>query len=73
MNKLTRRTAPSVLTLTRWRERQGLSTYEAAELLGISQSTYSRTERGKQHLRGRLAKQVSERTGVPVAVLVGAN
>ena len=55
-----------------WREAQRLSQAEAAEVLEISQSLYSKLERGRHFVKGSLAKRLVEKTGVPLAVVVGA-
>ena len=54
-----------------WREAKRLSQTDAAKLLGISQSTYSRMERGVKFLRGPIAKRIMEQTGVSLEKLVG--
>lgn len=59
-------------TLAAWRESWGLSQAEAARLLAISQTRYSRLERGTQPASGKLAKRVRHLTGVPLDILVGA-
>lgn len=69
---MTQRSTRAYPNLKTWRAAKHLSTYKAADLLGISQSTYSRLERGKQAVRGPLAKRITERAGVPLEVLVGA-
>lgn len=58
--------------LATWRDAKGLSQQEAASLLGISQTFYSRLERRIQSARGKQAKQIMDKTGVPLEVLVGA-
>jgi len=59
-------------TLKLWREDRGWSQVEAAEYLGMTQSMYSRLERGTHPAWGKRAKVVHEKTGVPVDVLAGA-
>lgn len=58
--------------LATWRAAQGLSQHAAARKLGISQTYYSRLERGVQAARGPVAKRLMAATGVPLEVLVGA-
>lgn len=57
-------------TLKAWRG--GRSQADAAEMLGMSQPHYSRLERGTHVTTGPNAKRISDKTGVPIAVLVGA-
>lgn len=59
-------------TLKAWREAANLNQRDAARLLGISQTYYGRLERGVQSARGKKAKAFTQKTGVPVEVLVGA-
>jgi transcriptional regulator with XRE-family HTH domain len=58
--------------LKAWRDDMELSQAEAAEMLGLSQKSYSRFERGQRFARGPIAKRLVKRTGVPLEVLVGA-
>lgn len=58
--------------LATWREAQRLSQHKAAEFLGISQTYYGRLERRLQAARGKRAKEIMAKTGVPLEVLVGA-
>lgn len=58
--------------LATWRDAHGLSQHEAADLLGISQTYYGRLERRIQAARGKRAKEIMAKTGVPLEVLVGA-
>lgn len=69
MNKVITRPYPNLKT---WRTAMGLSQEQASTLLGISQTYYSRLERHGSAARGPLAKRLSEQTGVPIEVLVGA-
>lgn len=64
-----KRTFPNLKT---WRAHYGLSQREAAKALDISQTQYSRLERGTQAIKGPLAKTIRERTCVPLETLVGA-
>lgn len=63
-----KRPYPSLKT---WRHEQRLNQDEAAELLLISQPYYSRVERQKQSPNPRLAKAISEVTGVPLENILG--
>lgn len=58
--------------LATWRTAKGLNQRQAAEYLGISQTYYSRLERGVQAARGQQAKAIMQKTGVPLEILVGA-
>ncbi len=59
------------VSLKEWRDAQGLSQAEAAELLEISQKSYSRFETGQRYVKGPLAARLVARTGVSLGVLVG--
>lgn len=59
--------------LESWRKARRLTQREAAEFLGISHRAYQRFEYGERTMRGALAKQVMEKTGVPLETLVGAD
>lgn len=69
MKRTTSRPYPNLAT---WRAAQNLSQHDAALRLGISQTYYSRLERGIQAARGSVAKRLMAETGVPLEVLVGA-
>lgn len=57
--------------LKTWRSANTLNQREAARKLGISQGFYSRLETGFQPAHARTAKTISERTGVPIEILLG--
>jgi len=57
--------------LATWRAAHGLNTREAAAVLGMSQSRYSRLERGVATAMGPVAKRVMVTTGVPIEILAG--
>lgn len=57
--------------LTAWRTKLNLNQREAAQLLGMSQSKYSRIERGLHTPVRAIAKRIIAKTGVPLEVLVG--
>lgn len=63
---------PPYPTLKAWRDEKGLSQMEASRVLEISQTAYSRLERGVNFTRGKRAKAIWRQTGVPIEVLVGA-
>lgn len=69
MNRVTTRSYPDLLT---WRSAEHLTQLQAAELLNISLTYYSRLERGVQVARGKRAKTIMAITGVPLEILVGA-
>jgi transcriptional regulator with XRE-family HTH domain len=62
------RAFPNLMT---WRKTHKLNQHEAAKELGLTQSSYSRLERGvKIPVRDDL-KRIVDLTGVPIEVLVG--
>ncbi|HXU05232.1 MAG TPA: helix-turn-helix transcriptional regulator [Polyangia bacterium] len=63
-----RRPYPSLLA---WRTAQGLSQRDAADRLGMTQTSYSRAELGEVCPRKEALKRVIAETGVPLEVLVG--
>lgn len=69
MRTPTLRIYPNLLA---WRKAHTLTTRAAAEKLGMSQSAYSRLERGVRATKGKQAKDLMLKTGVPLEVLVGA-
>lgn len=69
MRHITSRSYPNLLT---WRRAQQLNQRDAAAMLGISQTYYSRLERGEQAATGKRAKGIMAKTGVPLEILVGA-
>lgn len=68
MKQFARRTYPD---LRAWRKAHGFSQHTAAAFLGISQTYYNRLERRMQTATGQRAKDIIERTGVPLETLVG--
>ena len=68
MGRITRRSFP---TLLRFREARKLSQEQAADLVGITQPHWSRLEDGKAAASPKLAKRMTEVTGVPLEVLLG--
>jgi len=59
--------------LRTWRKAQGINQRDAAQLLEISQKSYSRYETGERYVKGPLAAKLMSRTGVPLEVLVGVS
>jgi transcriptional regulator with XRE-family HTH domain len=59
---------PSLLV---WRLSLNLNQREAAQVLGMTQSKYSRLERRISTTKGAEAKHIIDRTGVPLEVLAG--
>jgi hypothetical protein len=67
-----RRKRESFPSLLSWRLFLRLSQRQAADLLGVSQSTYARLEAGKGKApRPALGKVISDRTGVAFEVVMG--
>lgn len=54
-----------------WRYELRITQMEAAKLLGISQSQYSKLERGESASKRRLAK-IAAMTNIPIETLIGA-
>lgn len=69
MNRPTSKRYPN---LKAWREAANLTQRQAAKVLGISQTYYGRLELGTQHAPGKRAKTITQTTGVPLEVIVGA-
>lgn len=57
-------------TLKAWRRSRRLSQRDAADLLGLSQSYYSKVERRANALPGKRAEAITKKTGVPLEMLV---
>lgn len=58
-------------SLMAWRRTKGFTQQEAADFLHISQAYYSKLERHEQAPRREMAKDLVERTGVPLDELMG--
>lgn len=58
--------------LKAWRDHVGLKQTDAAYLLGISRSQYSKLERGTHTTTAKRARMIVEKTGVPFDALMGA-
>ncbi len=58
-------------TLRAWRLGARLNQQEAARVLGVSQSFYSKLERGLQYPDRRNAKLISDKAGVPLETVLG--
>lgn len=69
MERVTTRAYPDLKT---WRDAKRFNQRQAAKLLGISQTYYGRLERREQLAIGKCAKRITELTGVPLEILVGA-
>lgn len=67
--RVVRHTYPN---LKAWRRALRINQREAALLLGLSQSHYSKLERRTHATTGPRAKTITAKTGVPVDILVGA-
>lgn len=67
------RTSRSYPDLKTWRKAKEMSQREAADFLGISQTTYTRLERRIRFVKGRAAAALQDKTNVPLEVLVGAD
>ena len=62
---------PIYPNLERWRTAERLNQRGAAERLRISQGYYSRLEQQQQHPHRKLAKFISDETGVPLETILG--
>lgn len=58
-------------SLFAWRKDNHLSQQEAAQILGVAQTSYSRLERGERFVKRTKVQQFVELTGVPIEVLLG--
>lgn len=58
-------------SLKAWRRAAGLSQIQAARVLNMSQTTYSRLERQARGVRPQRLKAIMATTGVPADVLLG--
>lgn len=58
-------------TLKAWRTARGLNQRDAARLLGMTQSLYSKIELGQNTPRPKRGKNISEKTGVPFETVMG--
>jgi len=57
--------------LETWRNAERLNQRMAAERLRVSQGYYSRLEKGTQHPHRKLAKLISDETGVALETILG--
>jgi len=57
--------------LKTWRDAERLNQRAAAERLRVSQGYYSRLEQEQQHPHRKLAKFISDETGVPLETVLG--
>lgn len=58
-------------TLKHWRDAQGMNQRDAAKILGMTQSEYSKLEIGRRTPRPKRAAAIMEKTGVPLEALMG--
>ena len=58
--------------LARWRRTKQLTQIQASAVLGMSQAHYSRLECGRLYPGRETAKRIAARTGLTLAVLLGA-
>ena len=56
--------------LVAFREANDLSQVKAAELVGITQAHWSRLETGRSHARPRIARRISDLTGISLESLL---
>lgn len=68
MPRVIARTYPDLKT---WRRAQGFGQRQAATLLGISQTYYSRLERREQVATRETAARIIDLTGVPLETITG--
>ncbi len=54
-----------------WRHEARLKSGDAARFLAVSPSYYSRIERQQKAPMARIAKAISEKTGVPLETILG--
>lgn len=59
-------------TLRAWRRDKGLNQREAAHILRLSQTTYSRIERGVRFPKPKVLKRLVKKTGVSIERLLEA-
>lgn len=59
-------------SLKEWRDVEEIDQEQAAKRLRISQSYYSKLERGKRRPSGKILKRLHEKTHVPLPVLLGS-
>jgi transcriptional regulator with XRE-family HTH domain len=64
------RPARAYRSLRDWRRAAGLKQAEAAQILGVTQSHYSKLERRVTGTVGARAVAIMQRTGVPIEVLL---
>lgn len=69
MTMRTTHTAPA--NLRAWRSSHRLTQNAAARLLGVTQSYYSKIEKKTCAPRPQIAKRITEKTGVPLASILG--
>lgn len=62
---------PTYRSLREWRDALDLTQEAAAARLGVEQSSYSRFENRARAPRPRMAKAISQKTGVPLESVLG--
>lgn len=58
-------------SLRAWRAALGLNQRDAAQLLGMTQSLYSKIEVGQNAPRPKRGKTIADKTGVPFESVMG--
>ncbi|MBE3109691.1 MAG: helix-turn-helix transcriptional regulator [Acidobacteria bacterium] len=59
-----------IANLSQYKEKKGLSGKEMAQILGISESYLSEILSGQRSLSKKLARKISEKTGIPLLNLL---
>jgi transcriptional regulator with XRE-family HTH domain len=67
----TRKTHDAPMNLLAWRTGREWSQRDAARLLGVTQGYYSKVENQIVAPRPKIAKRFTEKTGVPLASIMG--
>lgn len=67
----TKQTHEAPRSLKAWRERRTMTQRAAARFLGVTQGYYSKLENQNVAPRPAIAKRLTEKTGVPLASLLG--
>lgn len=58
-------------SLKAWRDEEGLTQEQAAEILGVSQGHYSKLEQRQLFAGKKLGKRISERARIPLENVLG--
>lgn len=67
----TKRTHAAPANLKAWRASRQMDQRAAARFLGVTQGYYSKLENAQSSPRPDIAKRLTEKTGVPLASLMG--